>query len=86
MPDGVEVDVSTREPSVGAPNDGAAMAFDMKVTIGAIELPMAIELYMWPYGNAGVTATFAGTQEALDEELIGSTLNAFEQNVSEAAT
>lgn len=85
MPEGMTVDVSLRELSAPAPNDGVTMGFDLDMAVGAIELNMAMEMYMWPYGNAGVMAMFIGDQVNLDTDLIGSTLSAFEQQLADAA-
>ncbi len=85
MPEGVELNVALRDNSSAAPNDGVAMGFDMDMSLGALELQMAMEMYMWPRGNAGVTAMFLGTPDTLDAGLVGNTLAALDDKLTEAA-
>lgn len=86
MPEGTEIDVSLRDPSASAPNEGASMGFDMDIAVGTVQLELAIEMYMWPYGNAGISALFLGSRDALDSELIDSTLVAFDRKVIATAS
>jgi hypothetical protein len=85
LPDGASIEITSREPSAQAPNDGVTMSFDIGMDLGAVQFDMAVEMYMWPYGNAKVTAMFAGDQGALSADLVGPSLTAFEQNLSDAA-
>lgn len=86
MPEGASVDITSRNPSSQAPNNGVTMAYDINMDLGAIQLDMALELYMWPYGNAKVMALFVGDQDALSADLTDSALATFEQKLSDAAS
>ena len=85
LPDEASIEITSREPSAQAPNDGVTMSFDISVDLGAVQFDMAVEMYMWPYGNAKATAMFVGDQDALNADLIGPSLTAFEQHLSDAA-
>lgn len=86
LPEGATVDVSTRAPSAQAPNNGATIAYDIGMDLGALQFDMAMEMYMWPVGNAAVTAMFVGGQDSVDAELTEPTLAAFEQRLRDAAS
>ncbi len=72
----IKVDIRAVEASSDAPSDGATMAFDLHLDISGLELDLAMEMYLWPYGNAKVTATFLGTPDAINAALTGPTLDA----------
>ena len=86
MPEGVTVDVSTRAPSAQAPNNGATMAYDIAMDLGAFQFDMGMEMYLWPVGNAAVTAMFVGEQDSVGADLIEPTLAAFHRKLRDAAS
>ena len=85
LPEGASIEITSRRPSAQAPNDGVTMSFDISMDLDVVQFDMAVEMYMWPYGNAKATATFVGDQNALDADMIGPSLVAFEQNLNDAA-
>ena len=66
---GVKADVSARKVTAAAPNGGAAMGFDIHLGISGIKMDMAVEIYVWPYGNASATVMFLGVPDAINSQL-----------------
>jgi hypothetical protein len=85
-PAGLQIEISKAEGSAEAPQDGARMAFDIDMSFAGIDLPLAMQLYFWPYGNANVQALFLGTTEALNAELVGGVLETVDEKLQAAAT
>jgi hypothetical protein len=83
--DEIMIEVTAAQASSAAPNDGATMAFDIHMDISGIELDLAMEMYIWPYGNAKVTVTFMGTPDSLDAGVTGPTLDAVVEKLKAAA-
>ena len=83
-PPGLEVTVDEREPSAEVPDGGVAIGFDVAIAADGLEANMAIELYLWPRGNAGVTANFGGPAETLDAGTIETVLEDFADAVAAA--
>ena len=81
----IDIEVAAAQASSPAPNNGATMAFDIHMMISGVELDMAIEMYLWPYANAKITATFMGTPESLNSEVTGPTLDALVKRLEAAA-
>ncbi|HEU0074509.1 MAG TPA: hypothetical protein VFS30_10895 [Dehalococcoidia bacterium] len=81
----IKVDVAAAEASSEAPNNGATLAFDIHMDISGIELDMALEMYLWPYGNAKVTVQFMGTPDTLDSDVTGPALDAVVEKLKAAA-
>ena len=81
----IEIEVTGRDASSPAPNDGASLAFDMAMNISGIELDLAMEIYFWPYGNAKVTTTFMGEGDTLGSDITGPTLDAVVEKLEAAA-
>ena len=81
----IEVQVAAAEASSQAPNNGATMAFDIHMDISGIELDMAMEMYLWPYGNAKVSVSFMGAPEDLNGDVTGPTLDAVVEKLKAAA-
>jgi hypothetical protein len=84
-PEGIKYTLTAREPSTEAPNNGAGMAFDLALEYRGAEFTAALELYLWPYSNAGVTITFIGTPDNIDAELIDAVLEAADERVKASA-
>ena len=61
------------------------MAFDVHMNISGIELDMAMEMYLWPYGNAAVTVSFMGAPDDINAGLTGPTLDAVVEKLQAAA-
>jgi hypothetical protein len=83
--DEIKIDVAAAEASSEAPNNGATMAFDIHMDISGIELDLAMEMYLWPYGNAKVTVQFMGSPDTLDSDVTGPTLDAVVEKLKAAA-
>jgi hypothetical protein len=81
----LEIEVAARDASSTAPNNGASMAFDINMDLAGIELDLSMEMYLWPYGNAKVTVQFMGSQESLNSDLTGPTLDAIVDKLDSAA-
>ena len=81
----LKVEVEAAQASSDAPNNGATMAFDLHLDITGIELDMAMEMYLWPYGNAKVTTTFIGTPDSVNGDLTGPALDAVVEKLEAAA-
>jgi hypothetical protein len=81
----IKVDVTPVEASSDAPNDGASMAFNLHLNAAGQELDLAMEMYLWPYGNAKVSAQFMGTPDTLNAEVTGPTLDAVATKLEAAA-
>jgi hypothetical protein len=85
-PTGLQIEISKAEGSAEAPQNGARMAFDVQMSFAGIELPLAMQLYFWPYGNANVQALFLGTKETLTADLVGGVLETVDEKLQAAAT
>ncbi len=66
---GVQADVTQRKVSASAPRGGATMGFDIHMDIAGIKMDMAMEMYIWPYGNASATVMFLGEPDAITSQL-----------------
>lgn len=66
---GVEADISPRKVSAAAPRDGATMGFDIHLRVAGITMDMALEMYIWPYGNASATVMFIGVPDEINSQL-----------------
>jgi hypothetical protein len=79
------VELEPRASSAKAPQDGATMAFSMKMSIPRVlDIDAIMEMYMWPYGNAGITMQFIGQEHNLTKELIESVLKEADARVVQA--
>jgi hypothetical protein len=61
------------------------MAFDVDMSFAGIELPLAMQLYFWPYGNANVQALFLGTRETLTGDLVAGVLETVDEKLKAAS-
>ena len=80
-----KIEVESADASSPAPNNGATMAFDLYMEISGISLDLAMGMYFWPYGNAEVTVSFTGSQDSLNSDLTGPTLDAVVDKLGAAA-
>ena len=71
---GFQALVTRGKASAPAPQDGATMAFNIKLSIAGQTLEMAMEMYFWPYGNAEAQVMFSGPGGSLNSNLVGETL------------
>jgi hypothetical protein len=82
-PTGIEATVTTVSPSAEAPQDGAAMAFTLDMSVLGIEIDALMEFYFWPYGNAAVTTMVFGESAGISGEEIGDILAAVDSRLVE---
>lgn len=81
------VEMSALEPLGSAPHDGVSLAFAMKMSMNRVELLDArMEMYMWPYSNAGITVLFFSESKGLTSDLVGDALSAVDGKVVAAGT
>lgn len=81
---GVDVKVSSVSASSTPPQDGASLAFALKLTIATVELDMRMEMYFWPYGNAKVSLLFLGTADNVNKELTTKVTSVVDQKLQAA--
>jgi hypothetical protein len=71
--------------SASPPHDGAAMAFQMMVRVPpVVNINALMEMYMWPYANAGTTLIVIGTAEQVTADLVGDLLESADGKVVQA--
>ncbi len=83
---GVEITTAIGEATTSTPNNGTSMAFGINMVLLDQELDMAMEMHMWPYGNAAVTVSFLGTPETVGVGITEPTLDAVVAKLDAAAS
>jgi hypothetical protein len=83
---GIEMTFAPRpSSSVSPPQDGAAVAFQMMVRVPpVVNISAVMEMYMWPFANAGVTLIVLGTGEQVTAEFVGDLLESADGKVVQA--
>jgi hypothetical protein len=84
-PQGVSVDVRPRETAAPVEN-GMAIAYDIAADLAGLEVALAMEMHMWPRGNAGVSVMFFATQDAFDTALVASAVRRVDGKLSSRST
>jgi hypothetical protein len=83
---GIEMTFAPRpSSSASPPPDGATMAFEMMVRVPpVVNISAVMEMYMWPYANAGVTLIVLGPAEQVTAGIVGELLESAEGKVVQA--
>jgi hypothetical protein len=71
---GFQAVVTRGKASVPAPQDGATMSFNIKLSVVGQSFDMAMEMYFWPYANAEARVMFSGPGGALNAAMVGDVL------------
>ncbi len=71
---GFQATVTRGKASATPPQNGASMAFNIKLAVAGQTLDMAMEMYFWPYANAEAQVMFSGPGGSLNSNLVGETL------------
>ena len=71
---GFQATVTRGKASATPPQNGASMAFNIKLSVAGQTLDMAMEMYFWPYANAEAQVMFSGPGGSLNSNLVGETL------------
>jgi hypothetical protein len=81
---GFQAVVTRGKASAEAPQDGATMAFNIKLSVVGQTLDMAMEMYFWPYANAEAQVMFSGPSGALNGNLVQGVLTRVNNKLVEA--
>lgn len=84
-PGGIELEVTGGNTSASAPRNGAGIAFDVGMSFAGIDIDFVMEMYFWPYGNAGVQALFLGAKDSFPDDLVEDVLKTVDRKLEEAA-
>lgn len=84
--EGIEISVTEGERLASSPpQDAVSMAFDIEMTFLGIEFEMAIQMYLWAYGNARVQVMFIGDPADLTGDVVNGVLTRVDEKLQAAA-
>jgi len=82
---GTTVKVTKATPSTPAPAGGAAAAYDVAISAGAISISMRMEIYAWTSSNAVAGVMFSGTKDVVNATLTSAAITRMQSAMTAAA-
>jgi hypothetical protein len=79
------VTVEARDPA-STPGSGAALGFEIGLSLAGFEVDMAMEMHFWPHGNGQVTTLVSGPVGEVDDALVSEVLATVDRKMAAAAT
>lgn len=82
---GFDIEIETVDSAARPPTNGASRAIAITVSGQGETIVVLTEVYVWSMGNAGVTLTFTGERDEIDDDLIAQIVELQENRLEDAA-
>jgi hypothetical protein len=82
---GFKIEVTSTQATSTPPRGGSSMAFNINMELDDFVADIEMQMYLWPYGNAGVTLMFLGDAKMLDQALTDEVVKTVDGKLEAAA-